>query len=219
MKTIIAIISITFCLSAVAQSPASYMLNGKKKYTKKKVNLNSTSTFFTLCDDSKLQKNCLNFVKSGNESFEQTSLNETDYLEIIHSKGIKKLINIKYDNVKNISIPYVEYGKNIVYLIGLGSELSIIEYAPSNTAVANRKSPNLGIDENVEKCKSACIDKYDDCIKNNNIDLGSSSSTPQFEKFQACIISLVGCYGVCRSFARISNISLGKVNAKTIIIK
>lgn len=177
-------------------------------FVKNTTNINSNYKHFTLCKDKKLTKNCQYFIQIDNAEYTSTILSPTDINSILKTKVVSQLKNISLEKiVDRTTTPAILRENSIVYLIGFGNNLNIIEYTSPPKTIGRSKSP-----ENIA-CRKNCYLGKDKCEG----DCFRAGSMEQIYQCQdQCAFSYVGCTSICDKYVKKIQIELKGILVKPI---
>jgi hypothetical protein len=153
-----------------------------------------------------LSKNCHYYFSSSDNEYTSTILTQTDINSITKTKGVSQLKNISSEIIgKTTTTPVLQRNNSIVYFIGHGKNLNIIEFTAPSKAIGRSTSPeNIACRGDCYNTKKKCID---DC--NNANQYGN-------ECWDGCNISYVGCADICDKYVKKIQIELKGILVKPI---
>jgi len=187
-------------------SQKSIIINNKKLYIKNTTNVNLQLKHFTVCSDVKLSKNCQNYFNSSENEYTSTIITQTDLNSITKTKGVTQIKNITTEKIGKTTItPVLLRNNSVVYFIGHGKNLNIIEYAAPIKSIGRSSSP-----ENIA-CRGDCYDTKTKCHSDCN-------NAGQFgnECWDGCNISYVGCTSICDKYVKKIQIELKGILVKPV---
>lgn len=177
-------------------------------FIKNTININSNYKHFTLCKDKKLTKNCQYYIQVDNAEYTSTILSPTDINSILKTKGVSQLKNVSLEKIDDkTTTPAIQRENSIVYFIGFGNNLNIIEYSSPTKTVGRSKSPeNIACRKNCYLGKESC---ETDCFR-----AGSPDKILQCQ--DACVFSYVGCTTICEKYVKKIQLELKGILVKPI---
>lgn len=184
-----------------AQSPKSNIINGKEMFTKTSSTINAEVSYFTVCEDRKLSKACKNFFRSGNGEFSETSLTNTEINSITKSKTITGINGIQKTKIDKSTIYSLVRGTALIYFIGFGKNLNVVEYQSSTSSMAKKAS----VSPANKSCKSGCLKEFENCFLGCVPDCGDK-----------CAKKWTECEGFCDKYVKKSEIIISAILSKPI---
>jgi len=212
IRSILILLLATFSVGLFAQKNAKIRVNNEVLYLKslKKIS-NSSNEYCVACADAKMSKKCKNFLKTGANSYTQTSISESELNLIATKKSIQSLAGLKYEKLNDeISIPYLQKGDRRVYFMGSGKNLIIDEYAvPEEDVIVAGKTIST-MPDHVMHCQVDCHNSFINCKKRclRNPERQPIAEGDISSCWDGCILSAVACARACNALAAISHIEL-----------